>query len=186
MQGSTAMIDSSERRGVEAPTEVAGIHLPTHDGDAVWFTNFRMTLKVTADDTGGAYGLVEGLATPGSGPPLHIHTREDEAFWVLEGRLRVRCGDRTFNAGPGSFTFLPRGIPHTFVVEGDELARIISICSPGGFERFFVDAGQPAREDGVPPAGPVDVAALARIGARYGLQFVGPPLTPSQTASAGS
>ena len=176
MQGSEAMLDSPELGGATPPSEPAGVHVPAHAGPAVWFTSFRMTLKATAEQTGGAYGLVEGLAAPGSGPPLHVHTREDEAFWVLDGQLTVRCGDDTFSVGPGSFTFLPRGIPHTFLVEGDEMARILSICAPGGFEQFFVEAGRPAPEDGLPPAGPVDVAALARIGSQYGVQFVGPPL----------
>jgi mannose-6-phosphate isomerase-like protein (cupin superfamily) len=176
MQGSNAMLDSPDLGGVTPPGEPAGAHLAPDAGEAVWFTSFRMTLKATAEQTGGAYGLVEALAAPGSGPPLHVHTREDEAFWVLEGRLTVRCGEQTFSAGRGSFTFLPRGIPHTFVVDGDEPARILSICSPGGFEQFFVEAGRPAPHDGLPPAGPVDVAALARIGSQYGVQFVGPPL----------
>jgi mannose-6-phosphate isomerase-like protein (cupin superfamily) len=151
--------------------------LASQDGEAVFFTNYRMTLKATTETTGGAYGLVEALAPAGSGPPLHVHEREDEAFWVLEGSLVVRCGDRTFDAGPGSFTFLPRGVPHTFAVT-DGPARILSICSPGGFERFFADAGRPADTDGLPETGPVDAAALARIGSEYGVRFVGPPLAP--------
>src|ERR671929_168065 len=79
---------------------------------------------------------------------LHIHHREDEAFWLLEGRLTVRCGDSTFTAEPGSFTLLPRGVPHTFLVEGDTPARLLSICTPGGFERYFAAAGRPAEHDG--------------------------------------
>ena len=152
-------------------------------GEAVWFTNYRMTLKATAETTGGAFGLVEAAAPVGSGPPLHIHEREDEAFWILEGSLAVRCGTETFEAGPGSFTFLPRGVPHTFAVVAGP-ARILSICTPGGFERFFVDAGRPAETNGLPQAGPVDVATLARIGGEYGVQFVGPPLTPGAEATA--
>lgn len=153
------------------------------DGEVVWFTNYRMTLKATAETTGGAFGLVEALAPVGSGPPLHVHEHEDEAFWILDGTLVVRCGGETFEAGPGSFTFLPRGISHTFAVTAGP-ARILSICTPGGFERFFVDAGRPAETDGLPPAGPVDVATLARIGGDYGVQFVGPPLTPDEAATA--
>ena len=159
----------------------AALSLPPDGGEAVWFTNYRMTIKATAADTGGAFGLVEGLGAPGGSPPLHVHTREDEAFSVLEGMLTVRCGDRMFPAGPGSFTFLPRGVPHTFVVEGDEPVRLLSICTPGGFERFFADAGRAAEVDGLPPAAPVDVAKLARVGAEYGLEFVGPPLMPQMT-----
>jgi len=60
---------------------------------------------------------------PGASPPLHIHRREEEAFWVLEGRVRFRCGERDILAGPGSFLSLPRDIPHTFIVEGRRWSR---------------------------------------------------------------
>src|SRR5579875_1631173 len=116
-------------------------HIPAIEGQPVWFTNNLMVLKATAQSTGGAYGLIESLAPAGFGPPLHVHHREDEAFWILEGHLTVRCGEQTFAAGPGTYTFLPRGIPHTFAVEGDSPARILSICSPGGLEQYFVQAG---------------------------------------------
>src|SRR5436309_1513423 len=97
------------------------------EGEATWFTVNRMTLKATAETTGGAFGLVEAVGPAGSSPPLHVHTREDEAFWLLEGTVTVRCGDRMFTAEPGSFTFLPRGVPHTFVVEADAPARLLSV-----------------------------------------------------------
>jgi hypothetical protein len=71
-------------------------------------------------------------------------------------------------------------VPHTFVVEGDTPARLLSICVPGGFERYFVDAGRPPEHDGLPPFGPPDVALLRRVGDEYGLEIVGPPLAPSQ------
>jgi hypothetical protein len=109
---------------------------------------------------------------------LHVHHREDEAFWLLEGELTVRCGARTFTAEPGSFTFLPRGVPHSFVVEGDRPARLLSICAPGGFERYFAAAGRPAEHDGLPPQAPPDVALLRRVGEDFGLEIVGPPLAP--------
>jgi mannose-6-phosphate isomerase-like protein (cupin superfamily) len=153
------------------------------EGETVWFTENRMTLKATAETTGGAFGLVEAVGPAGSSPPLHVHHREDEAFWLLEGTLTVRCGDRTFTAEPGSFTFLPRGVPHTFVVEGDKPARLLSICVPGGFERFFVAAGRPPRHDGLPHRAPPDVALLRRVGSDFGLEFVGPPLAPGERPS---
>jgi mannose-6-phosphate isomerase-like protein (cupin superfamily) len=152
--------------------------VPAGEGEAVWFTNNRMTIKASAQTTGGALGVVEALGPAGSSPPLHVHHREDESFWLLEGRLTVRCGDRTFTAEPGSFTFLPRGVPHTFVVEGSEPARILSICAPGGFEQYFVAAGRPAEDDGLPPNDPPDVSLLRRVGESFGLEIVGPPLAP--------
>src|SRR4051812_48008328 len=159
-------------------TSVEGTNIGAGAGQAVWFTQNRMTIKATAAMTGGAFGLVEAVGPAGSSPPLHIHHREDEAFWVLEGSLTVRCGDRTFSAGPGSFTFLPRGVPHTFLVEGDVPARLLSICVPGGFEEYFVAAGRPAEDDGLPPNAPPDVAMLREVGEGFGLEIVGPPLAP--------
>ena len=148
------------------------------EGERVWFTNNLMTIKATAESTNGAYGLVEAVAPPGSSPPLHIHHREDESFWILEGTLTVRCGEETFTAGPGAYMLLPRNVPHSFDVEGDVPARLLSMCTPGGFERYFVAVGRPAENEGLPPAGPVDVELLRRVGREFGNEIVGPPMRP--------
>ena len=84
--------------------------LAADEGQALWFLRNRMTVKATVQSTGGAYGLLESLIAPGFSPPLHVHHREDEAFYVIEGTLTMRCGDRTFRAEPGSFVFLPRDV----------------------------------------------------------------------------
>ncbi len=154
-------------------------HVPAGEGQSVWFTKNLMVLKATAQSAGGAYGLTESLAPAGSGPPLHVHHREDEAFWILEGHLTVRCGEQIFAAGPGSYTFLPRDIPHTFAVEGDLPARILSICSPAGLEQYFVAAGRLAESAELPSAAPVDVALLARVGQDFGVEIIGPPMAPT-------
>jgi len=148
------------------------------EGDATWFLTNRMTTKATAAMTNGAFGLVESLIVPGFSPPLHIHRREDESFYVLEGTLTMRCGDRTFLATPGSFVFLPRDVPHTFVVEGDRPARMLTLMTPGGGEAFFAAAGRPAEGDGLPPAAPPDIEALKRAGAMFESEIVGPPMAP--------
>jgi len=148
------------------------------EGTAIWFLTNHMTIKATAETTGGAYALVESLIAPGYSPPLHVHYREDEAFWVLEGDLSLRCGDRTFRAGAGSYVFLPRGVPHTFVVEGDAPARMLMMLSPGGGEGLFIEGGRPAEREGLPPVVPPDIEALKRISERYGSAIVGPPMTP--------
>jgi mannose-6-phosphate isomerase-like protein (cupin superfamily) len=151
-------------------------------GDPHWFTNNRMTIKLRAADTGGAFGVVEGVSPAGSSPPLHVHHREHELFLLLEGSLTVRCGDETFRVDPGSVTCLPRGVPHSFVVEDGQPARLLSICVPGGFEEYFAAAGRPAENDGLPPNEPPDVALLRRVGKDFGLEIVGPPLAPTQRA----
>lgn len=153
------------------------------EGDPYWFTNNRMTIKVRAGETGGAVGVVEGLGPAGSSPPLHVHHREHELFVLLEGSLTVRCGDETFQAGPGSVTFLPRGVPHTFRVDGDRPARLLSLSLPGGFEEYFAAAGRPAENDGLPPNEPPDIALLQRVGSDFGHEVVGPPLAPAADPS---
>jgi mannose-6-phosphate isomerase-like protein (cupin superfamily) len=151
------------------------------EGQAIWFLGSRITIKATAESTGGAYGLFESWIPPGYSPPLHVHHREDEAFWVLEGELSMRCGDRTFRAAAGSFVFLPRGVPHSFVVEGNRPARMLTVLTPGGGEGFFIAAGRPPDGDGLPPAAPPDIALLRRVSAQYGSDIIGPPMTPSGT-----
>jgi mannose-6-phosphate isomerase-like protein (cupin superfamily) len=148
------------------------------EGSAVWFLRNRMTIKATAETTGGAYGLLESYIAPGFSPPLHVHHNEDETFWVLEGTLTMRCGDRTYAAPAGSYVFLPRDVPHTFVVEGGSPARMLTLLTPGGGERVFVEGGRPAEADGLPPVEPLDIEKLRRAGQKYGTEIVGPPMTP--------
>lgn len=161
-----------------APTAENARFLEPGEGQAVWFLRNRTVIKATAKSTGGAYGLMETLLAPGFSPPLHVHHREDEAFWILEGEVTMRCGDRTFRATRGAFVFLPRDVPHTFVVEGDGPARMLTLLSPGGGEGFFVDGGRPAEDEGLPPASPPDIAALKRVGELYGAEIIGPPMAP--------
>jgi mannose-6-phosphate isomerase-like protein (cupin superfamily) len=145
-------------------------------GERLWYANSVMTIKARAADTGGEFGLVEGLVPPGFSPPLHVHSREDETFWILEGELTVVCGGETYTAGPGAMAFLPRGVPHTFRVEGDAPARLLTVITPGGMEDFFAKVGRPAEGPGLPPASPPDIEAMARWSAEFGMELVGPPL----------
>lgn len=150
------------------------------EGRATWFQPNRMTVKATTETTGGAFGLLESWVAAGSSPPLHVHHREDESFWVLEGRVRFRCGDEEFVGEPGAFVFLPRDVPHTFIVEGDAPARLLTLLTPGGGEGFFLDGGREPEGPGLPPAGPPDVAKLKQVAEQYGSEIIGPPLTPRE------
>ena len=156
------------------------IALAPGEGSAVWFLQNRMVLKATAASTGGAFGLVESLIAPGAAPPMHVHYEEDEAFYVLEGELTFQCGDRTARATAGSFVFLPRGVPHGFVVESDTPVRMLTLLVPGGGERIFVEAGRPAEGPGLPPAAPPDIPTLKRVARKYGNDIVGPPMARSR------
>lgn len=146
--------------------------------EAVWFLATRMTVLATAETTAGALGLIEAVVPPGFSPPLHVHSREDEPMYVIEGRVSYLVGDQRFEAGPGSFVFLPRDVPHSFVVEGDAPARILELLLPGGTERFHIEGGRPAEGPGLPPPAAPDIAMLDQVAARYGVRHVGPPLSP--------
>ena len=149
------------------------------DGDAYWFLGTLMIIKATGEDTGGAFSLFEQLAPPGFGPPLHIHHQEDEPFWVLEGRVRFRCGDREFVMEGGGYVFLPKGIPHAFRIEGSIPARLMQMTLPPGFEGIVQEIGVPAPARTLPPPGalaPELIERLVALGPKYDISVVGPPL----------
>ena len=129
--------------------EPDGYVLTADDGPQLWFVGTRMNVKAGGAQTGGAFTVIEWSAPAGFGPPLHVHGREDEAFYILDGQISVQCGGKRFTAGPGDFTFLPRGIPHTFLVTGGPV-RGLQITAPAGFEEFIAEAGGPAQRPGLP------------------------------------
>lgn len=144
-------------------------------GDTYWWQGALMRIKARAEETGGALGLVEGTFYRGFGPPLHVHHREDEAMYVLEGEIRFRQGEDEFIASPGTWIWHPRGIPHAFKVES-ETARALVVVTPGGFERMFEQGGVPASESAEPPELEYDPDAAVAISKQFGFEVVGAQL----------
>jgi quercetin dioxygenase-like cupin family protein len=142
-------------------------------GDAVWALNTWLRYVVTAQDTNGQLALLEQRCSPAGDTPPHIHTHEDEAFYVLEGRLRATIGDDSVVADPGECVFLPRGVPHALHAETPEVRGLVLI-TPAGFERFFVSVGQPAEAAGLPEPAAPDVAAVASAAAKHGVRILPP------------
>jgi quercetin dioxygenase-like cupin family protein len=143
------------------------------EGERYWIAGDTLTFKATAADTGGAYALIDVLATPGEGPPPHIHDNEDETFYVLDGRFEILLGEQVIDAGPGTFAMVPRGTVHRFRCVAEHPSRMLVMFTPGGLEGFFREAGIRADGDGQPP--PVDAAEIARTevaAGRYGLRVV--------------
>jgi hypothetical protein len=97
---------------------------------------------------------------------MHVHEREDEYSFVLQGRVGVRIGDEDGEAGPGELVVKPRGVPHAFWNPGDERARLLELISPAGFERYFEEMAPQLTRDGPP-----DFEALAEIQAKYRLSM---------------
>jgi mannose-6-phosphate isomerase-like protein (cupin superfamily) len=108
----------------------------------VWYLGNRMTIHADGADTNGKFGLFESLVKPGSEPPMHMHTREDEYFLVLEGMLRVTVDGKDCTLKPGDSAFVSRLSPHTFKVL-TPTARVIGVVTPAGFENFFRTLGDP-------------------------------------------
>ena len=147
-------------------------------GEAIWFLGTRMTIKASAQSTGGTFGLLENRLATGFSPPLHIHHQEDESFWILEGQLTLVCDGQTYQAGPRSFIYLPRDLPHTFRVD-EGPARVLELVQPAGHEHFYVEGGRPALDDSIPEIDPRDFDRIGALLAKYRLEEAGPPLQPA-------
>ncbi|MDP9409533.1 MAG: quercetin 2,3-dioxygenase [Actinomycetota bacterium] len=133
------------------------------EGEARWWLGGLATIKATGKETGGLYTLVEVLEPEGEAPP-HVHHREDEGFWVLEGEVTFQVGEATIKAGPGSFVFGPKGVPHSYTIEVGP-ARMLFLLSPAGFEEFIYATSEPAEERALPPQpeGPPSEAEMKQL-----------------------
>lgn len=147
------------------------------EGATFWAMGNRFTRKLGASDTGDQLGLLEVVAPVGAAPPLHVHHREAEVFYLLEGAMVYRAGADTFELAAGSSIYLPKDVPHAFRVIGRVPARFLALTVPGGIETLYEDLGRPPDSDELPgPPSPEEVTAWLRASQRYGLEVVGPPL----------
>jgi quercetin dioxygenase-like cupin family protein len=144
-----------------------GIILGAGEGKTISVLGDSYTYKAAKEETGGAYALIEHTVV-GDGPPPHIHTTEEEAFYILEGALNVLVGERTVTATAGAFVLVPRGTVHTLSKVGTASAKILVIISPAGFEQFFEEI-----------AGSPDLEKIMVLAPKYHLEIVGPPPEPS-------
>ena len=152
------------------------LHRPVATGPAFWGPGDHYTFLVTGEESGGAYFAMEALVPPGGGPPPHIHTREDETFYVLEGEVEFLLGDETIDAGPGDFVNIPRGTVHRFKNTGSETVKLILTFTPAGIENWFVETLDQAPNDvaieDVPDNLDEVTARYVEAAPRYGLEFV--------------
>src|SRR5689334_15831792 len=123
--------------------------------------------KVSSEDSGGACTVFEMNALPRSGPFLHVHHREDEWYYVLNGEFIFRAGSEEFNLVTGGSIWLPRGIPHVWANTSTTEGKLILMCQPGGFEKFFDEMGNV-------PANKKNPAAMKELMAKYGMEMLGP------------
>ncbi len=142
--------------------------------NSYWYIGHLMSILVSGKDTNGSFALIHGYEIKGLEPPPHIHTREDESFYILNGEVKYTVGDKTFNAGTGDWVFLPRNIQHAFQVQTDT-AEVLIHLSPGGFEEYFVEMSEPAKALVIPPRpqGSPDVKRIIETATKYGVKFPG-------------
>lgn len=158
-------------------TPSAHVSLPGPERSA-WYAGWRVEFIATGDDTGGQYSLtgVHGRRDHSEMPPLHVHTREEECFYVLSGTITCYVGDEVIEVGEGGFIALPPNVPHRYEITSGE-ARLLNLCVPAGFEGFYRALSEPATGPGLPPKpdGPRDIPRLVAVAAEHGIEIAGPP-----------
>ena len=165
------------RNGPDAPG-VPAILTPEVQ-EAVWFLGALIRVRAGGEATDGRLAVLEHRGLRGYSSPMHRHAADEETFFVLEGEVRVEVGGHGRAVGPGAVAFLPRHLPHAFVVTSPQ-ARFLTLHTPAGFDRFTLAAGTPASPtDTLPPDElPPDPVALATMASAYGIEILGRPPEP--------
>ena len=127
----------------------------------------------TGEDTDGKYALWEAIVPPGGGPPPHVHSREEEGFYVLEGEVTLQLGNQRLVATPGMFVNMPVGTPHSFTNESSRPARMIISVAPAGLERMFFEFGVPLAEGATAALPPTkeEIEKLLAVAPKYGIEI---------------
>lgn len=158
----------------EAIATMSPFSVPSQGGEAHWWFASLAEVKATAAQTAGQLSIVEITEPPDAAAPLHVHYREDEAFYVLAGSITVEVGGTSLPLKPGDFAFAPRGIPHRYDV-GSDGCRMLFILTPGGFEEIVRGMGVPAGARTLPP--PVqeepDWERVAAVAQAHGCALLG-------------
>jgi quercetin dioxygenase-like cupin family protein len=140
-------------------------------GSKYWIVGNQLTFKIGSAQTGGAYALAESLDEPHVGPPPHVHHREHEVFYVLEGQFRFGFDTMVIERGPGSALFLPKGVAHTYQCVGAEAGRCLVMAAPTGFEAMVKEAGEPVEEFQLGrKVEPAHIERLLGVTPKYGLE----------------
>jgi quercetin dioxygenase-like cupin family protein len=145
-------------------SRAAPFKLEASGGECLRFGEVEILIKVSADTTGGAYTVFEENQPVDT--PLHVHEREDELFYVLEGEHVYQVGEREHRAGPGDLVFAPRGIPHSQRRVVPREGRTLVLTSPGGLEGFFRELAE------ADVAGTLGPDAYARASERYAITWL--------------
>ena len=145
--------------------------------DALWFLNDLARIHLRGAAVAHRVSVVEFTSPPGDMPPLHRHQREDELFYVVDGRLALHQPGRRAEAETGGALFAERGVAHAYEVLGDAPARFLVIATPAGFEEFVAEVARQADAPRLPHPSEPDPERMAAVAHRYGIALLGPPGT---------
>jgi len=149
------------------------------EGDAYWFFGGRTVIR---SPEGARPVIIEMELGPGGHAPLHVHHEIDDSFYLLSGRIAVRCGEDTLVAEPGDYVSQPKGVPHTFFVLGDQPAVILQTHDGDSFLNFIKQGGIPATGTTPPDGEQPDMDWLLQLAAATGQPVLGPPMSPEEAA----
>lgn len=146
--------------------------LETGQGQCFWLMGDFYAIKTTSAQTDNAYSITEIESFPGNGPPPHIHHKEDECFYIVEGAFTVILADRVFDVADGDYIRIPRGTPHTFKNVGAIPGKMVVMLSPGGLECMWAELGQPGTLNEPPKEDdPSTLNRLLAMAPDYGLEI---------------
>jgi quercetin dioxygenase-like cupin family protein len=157
------------------------------EGERLWFAGGGLwTMKATAEETGGAFILVEDRMSLGKMTPLHTHPYQDETLIVLEGEILLYAEGKEHRVGPRAVAVALRGVPHAFTVTS-ESALILTLQTPGSGEAFYRDASEPSTEASDAERSP-DLDRLRAAAQHHPdtIQILGPPPFETAREEAGS
>ena len=144
--------------------------------DSFWYTGWLLTFLATGDQKQGRFALIHALTRKGNCPPRHIHRKEDESFYILEGEVTAWIGDQTIRGTPGTLIFGPRGVPHSFEIHSDQVHMLI-LLTPAGLEGYFKQFCTAAPALTLPPPAEVpyaDLQNLIAVASKYGIENIPP------------
>jgi quercetin dioxygenase-like cupin family protein len=160
---------------------MTGTHQPTlrkpGEGLTIAVVGDVYRFLAMGEDTNARYALWEAIVPPGGGPPPHVHSREEEGFYVLEGEIIFHVGDQRLAAGAGMFVNMPVGMLHAFKNESDRPARMLISVAPAGLEQMFFEVGQPVAVGAQTAPAPTreEIEKLLAVAPHYGIEIRLPP-----------
>lgn len=151
-------------------------HPPTlrkpDDGRTIAVVGDIYRFLATGEETDGKYAMWEAIVLPGGGPPPHVHSREEESFYILEGEITIQIGEERIVATAGTFANLPVGSLHSFKNATDKTARMIITVAPAGLEKMFFEVGQPVKLGETPlPPSKAEIEKLLAVAPSYGVEI---------------